>query len=111
MLYHLLYPLHDYWSVLNVFRYITFRAAYATVTALLISFLLGPWFIARLRAWNMGQQIREDGPATHQVKAGTPTMGGVAFMPMALIVGQSREQVDLAGPLRHSWSRWARVSR
>jgi phospho-N-acetylmuramoyl-pentapeptide-transferase len=85
MLYHLLYPLHDYWSVLNVFRYITFRAAYATVTALLISFLLGPWFIARLRAWNMGQQIREDGPATHQVKAGTPTMGGILIVAAVVI--------------------------
>jgi phospho-N-acetylmuramoyl-pentapeptide-transferase len=85
MLYHLLYPLHDYWSVLNVFRYITFRAAYATVTALLISFLVGPWFIARLRAWNMGQQIREDGPATHQSKAGTPTMGGLLIVAAVVV--------------------------
>jgi phospho-N-acetylmuramoyl-pentapeptide-transferase len=85
MLYHLLYPLHEHWSVLNVFRYITFRAAYATVTALLISFLVGPWFIARLRAWNMGQQIREDGPATHRSKAGTPTMGGVLIVAAVVI--------------------------
>jgi phospho-N-acetylmuramoyl-pentapeptide-transferase len=80
MLYHLLYPLHDSWSVLNVFRYITFRAAYATVTALVISFLLGPWIIVRLRTWKMGQQIREDGPASHQTKAGTPTMGGLLIV-------------------------------
>jgi phospho-N-acetylmuramoyl-pentapeptide-transferase len=85
MLYHLLYPLHDYWSVLNVFRYITFRAAYATVTALLISFLLGPWIIARLRAWKMGQQIREDGPATHLAKAGTPTMGGLLIVAAVVV--------------------------
>jgi phospho-N-acetylmuramoyl-pentapeptide-transferase len=85
MLYHLLYPLRDHWSVLNVFRYITFRAAYATVSALLISFILGPWIIARLRAWKMGQQIRDDGPATHQAKAGTPTMGGVLIVAAVVV--------------------------
>jgi len=82
MLYHLLYPLHEHWSALNVFRYITFRSAYAAITALLLSFILGPWLIARLRRWRFGQLIREEGPATHQVKAGTPTMGGL------LIVGR-----------------------
>jgi phospho-N-acetylmuramoyl-pentapeptide-transferase len=85
MLYHLLYPLHEYWSVLNVFRYLTFRAAYATVTALLISFLFGPWIIARLAAWKMGQQIREEGPASHQSKAGTPTMGGILIVAAIVI--------------------------
>lgn len=85
MLYHLLYPLHDYWSVLNVFRYITFRAAYATVTALVISFLLGPWVIARLRTWKLGQQIREEGPASHQSKAGTPTMGGLLIVAAVVV--------------------------
>ncbi len=80
MLYHLLYPLHEQWSVLNVFRYITFRTAYATVTALLISFVAGPWIIARLRAWKLGQQIREEGPVSHQAKAGTPTMGGLLIV-------------------------------
>ena len=79
MLYHLLFPLHETFSVLNVFRYITFRAAYATITALLISFLLGPWIIARLRKWKIGQMIREEGPRSHLSKAGTPTMGGSRF--------------------------------
>jgi phospho-N-acetylmuramoyl-pentapeptide-transferase len=80
MLYHLLYPLSEYFSPLNVFRYITFRAAYATVTALLISFLVGPWLISQLRARRIGQQIREDGPETHRAKAGTPTMGGILIV-------------------------------
>jgi len=85
MLYHLLFPLHQHLSILNVFRYITFRTAYATVTALLISFLLGPWVIRRLRAWKVGQLIREDGPATHLQKAGTPTMGGVLILIAVLV--------------------------
>jgi phospho-N-acetylmuramoyl-pentapeptide-transferase len=85
MLYHLLYPLREYLSVLNVFRYITFRAAYATVTALLISFLLGPWIIARLKAWKVGQRVRTDGPATHLQKEGTPTMGGILII-VAVVV-------------------------
>ena len=82
MLYHILYefiyPLNRYWPplrVLNVFQYITFRTAYASITALLISLLLGPWLIARLREFQIGQQIREEGPKSHQAKAGTPTMG------------------------------------
>ncbi len=85
MLYHLLFPLHEYWSALNVFRYITFRAAYAAITALLISFLLGPWLIRRLRQWRLGQLIREDGPASHQAKAGTPTMGGLLIVGATVI--------------------------
>ncbi len=80
MLYHLLYPLHQDISVFNVFRYITFRAAYATVTALIISFVLGPWIIRRLRDWKLGQLIREEGPASHKPKAGTPTMGGILIL-------------------------------
>ncbi len=87
MLYHLLYeflyPLNPYWSplrALNVFQYITFRTAYASITALLISLFLGPWLIARLREFQIGQQIREEGPKSHQVKAGTPTMGGILIV-------------------------------
>jgi phospho-N-acetylmuramoyl-pentapeptide-transferase len=80
MLYHLLYPLHEYFSVLNVFRYITFRAAYATVTALLISFVIGPWFIRLLQKRQVSEPIREDGPKTHEVKRGTPTMGGLLIL-------------------------------
>jgi phospho-N-acetylmuramoyl-pentapeptide-transferase len=77
MFYHLLYPLHEQWSALNVFQYISFRAAYATVTALLISFIFGGWVIRKLQAMQIGETIRSDGPEHHQAKAGTPTMGGV----------------------------------
>ena len=80
MLYHLLYQLHTTYSGFNVFRYITFRAAMAALMALVISFLLGPWLIRSLTAKQMGQQIREDGPASHSTKAGTPTMGGVVLI-------------------------------
>jgi phospho-N-acetylmuramoyl-pentapeptide-transferase len=80
MLYHLLYPLHDRIALFNVFRYLTFRGAAAIVTALLLSWLLGPRFIAWLRRMSVGQNIREVGPQAHQVKAGTPTMGGVLIL-------------------------------
>jgi phospho-N-acetylmuramoyl-pentapeptide-transferase len=77
MLYHLLFPLHASYSFFNVFRYITFRTIYAAITALLISFLIGPWLIRRLHERQIGQTIRRDGPESHLVKEGTPTMGGV----------------------------------
>ncbi len=80
MFYHLLYPLHEQWSALNVFQYITFRAAYATVTALLISFIFGGWVIRKLHEMQIGETIRADGPEHHQAKAGTPTMGGVMII-------------------------------
>ncbi len=80
MLYHLLYPLRDVIPVFNVFRYITFRAAGAIVTALLLSLLLGPRFIRTLRRLSVGQNIRDVGPQAHQVKAGTPTMGGLLIL-------------------------------
>jgi len=80
LLYLLLYPLHQYHAVFNVFRYITFRTIYATLTALLISFLLAPWIIRKLSEMHIGQHIREDGPKQHFSKAGTPTMGGVLIL-------------------------------
>ena len=80
MLYHLLYPLHTEYSFFNVFRYVTFRTASATLTALAISFVMGPWLIARLRQFQIGQHIRQEGPETHRSKAGTPTMGGVLIL-------------------------------
>jgi phospho-N-acetylmuramoyl-pentapeptide-transferase len=80
MLYHLLYPLHTSISALNVFRYITFRTIYASLTAFLICFLLGPWVIRKLSRMQVGQYIREDGPQTHLQKAGTPTMGGTLII-------------------------------
>ena len=66
--------------VFNVIQYITFRTAYASLTALLISLLLGPWLIRRLQEFQIGQHIREEGPKSHQAKAGTPTMGGVLIV-------------------------------
>ena len=80
MLYHLLYPLRDIIPAFNVFRYITFRVAAAIVTALLLSWLLGPWFIRTLRRLSVGQNIRDVGPQAHLVKAGTPTMGGLLIL-------------------------------
>ena len=80
MLYHLLYPLNELFSPLNVFRYITFRAAYATVTALLLCFIFGPALVRRLRQFKVRQIIRQEGPATHLTKSGTPTMGGLLIV-------------------------------
>ena len=84
MLYHLFTSLSTSYSGFNVFRYITFRAAMAALLSLLISFLLGPWLIRVLTERQIGQQIRDDGPASHAVKAGTPTMGG-ALIILALL--------------------------
>ncbi|MGE5306799.1 MAG: phospho-N-acetylmuramoyl-pentapeptide-transferase [Alphaproteobacteria bacterium] len=80
MLYQLLYSLHTTYSAFNVFRYITFRAAMAALMALVVSFLLGPWLIRALTKKQIGQQIRDDGPASHSSKAGTPTMGGTIII-------------------------------
>ncbi len=80
MLYHLLFSLHKSISAFNVFRYITFRTIYASLTAFLICFFLGPLVIRKLRELQVGQHIREDGPETHHKKAGTPTMGGLLIL-------------------------------
>ncbi|MFH1861335.1 MAG: phospho-N-acetylmuramoyl-pentapeptide-transferase [bacterium] len=85
MFYHLLYPLHEHISWLNLFRYITFRSAGAALTALLISFVVGPYIIRLLRANQIKEEIRSDGPQAHLSKAGTPTMGGLIIL-CALIV-------------------------
>jgi phospho-N-acetylmuramoyl-pentapeptide-transferase len=77
-----IYPLHDQpgLSALNVFRYITFRSAYAAITALLVCFVAGPPMIEWLRAVKLGQKVRAEGPQTHLTKAGTPTMGGLLIV-------------------------------
>ncbi len=85
MLYHLLFPFHTQLSILNVTRYITFRTAAASITALVLSLLLGPWMIRKLRDFQVGQVIRHEGPSTHRVKAGTPTMGGLLILVSALV--------------------------
>ncbi|MEW5700791.1 MAG: phospho-N-acetylmuramoyl-pentapeptide-transferase [Candidatus Zixiibacteriota bacterium] len=85
MFYHLLYPLRDFISGLNLFRYITFRAAYAVVTALVISIWFGPWIIAMLKRRQIGEKIRPEGPKTHYAKEGTPTMGGLVVLLAVLV--------------------------
>src|SRR5689334_6990643 len=85
MLYHLLYPLRDSFGPFNVFQYITFRTAGASLTALALSLLLGPWLIRRLRAFQIGQVIRTDGPQSHKPKAGTPTMGGLLIITSVVV--------------------------
>src|SRR5512141_2206934 len=85
MLYHLLYALHGQFSLLNVTRYITFRTAVASLTALVLVLVLGPWTIERLRRLQVGQYIREEGPKAHKAKAGTPTMGGVLILTGILV--------------------------
>lgn len=85
MLYSLLYSLYTWFSPLNVFRYITFRTALAVLTAMLITFILGPKVIKRLSRFSVTQQVRDDGPQTHLGKAGTPTMGGVLIIISILV--------------------------
>ncbi len=85
MFYHLLYPLRDHISVFNVFRYITFRTAYATVTSLAICFIFGPAIIRALREHNVLNGVRANTPQHHVSKKGTPTMGGLMIL-LAVIV-------------------------
>lgn len=78
MLYWLLYQkLYPFFHPFRIFRYLTFRTAFASGTALLIALVIGPYVIQKLREFQIGQYIREDGPKSHQKKSGTPTMGGV----------------------------------
>src|SRR6187399_1943124 len=85
MLYHLLPQLTPYVGALNVTRYITFRTAAASLTALAIGLVLGPWFIRKIRDFQVGQIIRQEGPQSHRAKAGTPTMGGLLILTAALV--------------------------
>ncbi|MDD3293799.1 MAG: phospho-N-acetylmuramoyl-pentapeptide-transferase [Geobacteraceae bacterium] len=85
MLYHFLYPLASDFHFLNVFKYLTFRTVYAVITALVVSFLLGPWVIRKLQSVQMTQVIRTDGPESHLQKQGTPTMGGVLILAAIII--------------------------
>ncbi|MGD0821112.1 MAG: phospho-N-acetylmuramoyl-pentapeptide-transferase [Desulfomonilia bacterium] len=93
MLYLLLYPLHVTFSVFNVFKYITFRTIYATITALLITLLLGPWFIEKMGNLSLKERINGHTPDTHKTKSGTPTMGGVLIV--CAIVFSTLMWVDL----------------
>ena len=85
MLYHLLISFYPQVPIFNVARYITFRTAAASMTALVVSLVLGPWLIRRLRDFQVGQVIRQEGPESHRAKAGTPTMGGLLILAAALV--------------------------
>jgi len=85
VLYHLLVPLSDWFTPFNVFTYITFRAAAAAVTALLMAFVVGPWFIRRLQRGAVVQVVREGTPDSHQDKGSTPTMGGVIILAAGVV--------------------------
>ncbi len=86
MLYWLLYQkLYLYFKMFRIFRYITFRCVFASLTALLIGLLIGPFVIDRLREFQIGQYIREEGPKSHQKKGGTPTMGGILIIVSILV--------------------------
>jgi phospho-N-acetylmuramoyl-pentapeptide-transferase len=82
VIYYLIYPLHSLepLSFLNVLRYVPFRVLAATMTAMLLTFGLYPWFIKRLQSKQIGQVVRDDGPESHLSKAGTPTMGGALIL-------------------------------
>jgi phospho-N-acetylmuramoyl-pentapeptide-transferase len=85
MLYHVLYPLHTYDVVFNVFKYITFRSICATITALIICLILGPWFIKRLSSLSIRERINGYVPKRHVEKSGTPTMGGILII-LAVVI-------------------------
>ena len=85
MLYHLLWHFRSEISVLNVTQYITFRTAAGSLSALAISLFLGPWMVRKLREFQIGQVIRQEGPQTHRPKAGTPTMGGLLILTASLV--------------------------
>ena len=80
MLFWLAKQLTPLYSGFNVFSYLTLRAIFAVMSALLIALLIGPWMIRRLSRYQIGQVVRDDGPATHFKKAGTPTMGGLLIL-------------------------------
>ena len=81
---------------LRLFGYVTFRTAFASLTALFLCIIIGPWLIRKLREFQIGQHIREEGPRSHQKKAGTPTMGGVLII--ISIVVPTLLWVDLRNP-------------
>jgi phospho-N-acetylmuramoyl-pentapeptide-transferase len=97
LLYWLLYEkLFPFFHPFRVFRYLTFRTAFASLTALLIAMFIGPWVIKKLRQFQIGQFVRDDGPKSHQKKSGTPTMGGVLIIIAILL--PTVLWADLANP-------------
>src|SRR5713226_8634264 len=111
MLYYLLYErLFPYVSPFRVFRYITFRTAFASLTALFLCIALGPWLINQLHEFQIGQYVREEGNKTHKKKAGTPAAGGIliiiAIVFPTLLWADLRDPyvwVAIAGVLGYGW--------
>lgn len=85
MFYHFILPLREYISYLRIFQYITFRSAYAAITALILVLIFGNIIIRWLRTLRFREEIRDDGPESHKHKAGTPTMGGVIILGAVLV--------------------------
>ena len=115
MLFHLFQRLRGEFGFFNVFRYVSTRTMLATLTSLSITFLVAPWFIRRARARQLGEVIRDDGPAGHAAKQGTPTMGG-ALIIMALVTGdgavvRSAQPAGVARAVRHRRLRRDRIRR
>jgi phospho-N-acetylmuramoyl-pentapeptide-transferase len=96
LLYHLLYPLHADINAFNVFKYLTFRSLCAGLTALVLTLALGPLFIRMMSRYQLGQQVRDDGPQSHLKKQGTPTMGGILIL--ASVVVSTLLWADLTNP-------------
>ncbi|GAB1401139.1 phospho-N-acetylmuramoyl-pentapeptide-transferase [Elusimicrobiota bacterium] len=80
MLYHILYPLSEFFSPFNIFQYITFRAGGAVLTSLMITFIIAPYIIRKLKELKVGQTVRDCAPSNHHCKSGTPTMGGIIII-------------------------------
>jgi len=85
MFFEFLFPLVRYFTPFNVFQYLSFRGAYAALTTLFLCYMFGPGIIAALRRFKVGQSVRADGPETHLVKDGTPTMGGI-FVVLSIVI-------------------------
>src|SRR5262245_27611089 len=96
MLSYLALQFQDHISVFRVFSYVTFKTAAASLTSLALSLLLGPWMIRRLREFQIGQVVRQDGPESHKTKSGTPTMGGVLIL--AAVISATLLWADLSSP-------------
>src|SRR5258708_11384015 len=90
MLFHLFNALREKVPGANVFRYVSTRVGLATLTSLVITFVVAPWFIRRARARQLGEVIRDDGPASHASKKGTPTMGGALIILSLVAAGLLR---------------------
>ncbi len=116
MLYWLLYEkLYPFFHPFRIFRFLTFRTAFASLTALLIALFIGPWVIQKLREFQIGQYVREDGPQSHLKKTGTPTMGGVLIVIAILLpdgaVVRPQQSVCVGGGVFHACLRRHRLCR